>query len=427
MLKQKTITSRRIRFSLLLLNRLLSFVERIGFRLGDFDLKRLVQRAQRKARLTDFGLDDYQQPLNRLLASMQKKKFSPVARLYLQGEIERSLVNRLQIQEYVHRHPEVVEQPIDKPVFIVGFPRTGTTALQNMLDRLEGFRTLRLWEMQNPATPNRKSAIWATRFAASMLHFSSPEQKYIHNIGAQLPDECWRLLQNSFTTLVLPSACDLVDMVDWLYQVDMVPSYAYYKRQLQILLHQQASSKSQLVLKCPEHMWHLSALFEVFPDAKLIWTHRDPVKSIPSYASLLSLSQRSLFGEYAPKQIGKSVTDIYRVGIDRALAYRKTSSVENQILDIHCRQIAQTPLQVMEVVCDFVGHSFVEAERERVNKWLTAKISEKNGSHQYEMSEFDLNKEQINKDYHPEPNPFDDAPNLNQEDYVPASQSPAPS
>ena len=146
-------------------------------------------------------------------------------------------------------------------------------------------------------------------------------------------------------------------------------------------------------------MCYLSTLFDVLPDAKVIWTHRDPVKSIPSYASLLSLSQRSLFGEYDPKQIGKAVIDIYRVGIDRDLTYRKTSSVGNQILDIHCHQIAPNPLQIMELVCDFVGHSFVEAERDRVNKWLTAKRTEKNGSHQYEMSEFGLNKEQIHKEF----------------------------
>ena len=379
-----TITKKKVRTSIAIFNSILRALERIGFS--------LLSVPPYLAEQSDNWLEiEAQQALEHLMGNLKKQNISPVAKLYLQGEIKRSIQNRKDISRYINEHLEVIETTINQPIFIVGLPRTGTTALQNMLNQFHDRRALTLHELLYPAR-NTILSRTTTSLGALLLNYAAPEQRFIHAIGVDLPDECWRLFLNHFSTLVLASACSLHEYQDWMLQNTMESTYQYYHLQLQILQHQ--NPNKGLILKCPEHLWHLPTLFAQFPSAKVIWTHRDPYQAIPSYSSLISLSQRILYREYDPVQIGEHVTQIFKIGIDRALHFRDKSE-NDHFLDLHCSEIAKEPLQCINKVCGFLGRELGQNEKKNIQSWLNQQRTDSINAHQYSPEEFGIKRETI--------------------------------
>jgi len=393
----QTITSKDSSWAIALCNRVLRNVQRLGLLQVNWDLEQLLDEVRSKSILSDFGEIDFLEPLKRLLLDIKKKDLTPVAQLYLQGEIKRALHNRLQIAEYCRRHPMVLKQQINDPIFIVGLPRTGTTALHNILGLLDDHLSVPLYQLLHPASERQERELWTTRLNVWMLNFAAPEQRYIHAVGATLPDECWRLLLNHFSTLVLASACDLREYGAWLLQQDMRGTYLYYHRQLQILQHR--NPKKRLVLKCPEHLWHLSALHQMFPSAALIWTHRDPVAAIASYSSLISLTQRILFGRYNPYTIGEEVSKMFAVGMDRAMHFIQNQKNQVRLLDVHCKEISSDPLRVVERVGNLISRKIKVNERDRIQRWVDSHRTDRQGMHRYSLQHFFIDPDEISMQF----------------------------
>ena len=191
---------------------------------------------------------------------------------------------------------------------------------------------------------------------------------------------------NNFATLVLSSACDLDDYQALLLEQCMDDNYKYYKLQLELL--QSRYPTQRLVLKCPEHLWHLPSLVNNFPNATILWTHREKEQSIASYASLLSLTQRMLYGQYDAYSIGTSVRNIFEIGLRRAHQFKEENKNNDQILDLQCIDIAENPLPTIEKVCSFVNYKLTANERNSILMWLQRKRSDKLGAHQYNQEEF---------------------------------------
>jgi len=338
--------------------------------------------------------------LKRFIANVNSKSLNPATQIFIKNELERVFSNRIKIAQCIKKNCSVTDLDLSGPVFITGLPRTGTTALQNLFSLIGSCRVLKLWELHYPTIYSEgdnaiREAKEQTKKYAFLQNFSKPEQKYIHPVGAEIPDECFRLLFNSFTSIAISSALGLDDYEKWVLDCDLSSTYKEYKTQLQLL--SQKSLEKQLVLKAPEHLWNLEELIQVFPSAKIIMTHRDPLRSVASYASMISMFRRT--AEHRPdfKQLGSYVTNVFAQGMKKAIAFRKEKDLENQIVDVHCNDIQRAPIETFKTICNQLNIHLGEKDNEKIKNRVKAKGLDYPGSHLYNNQKYGVNRESVGK------------------------------
>ena len=341
--------------------------------------------------------------LEKFINNVNQNNLNPATEIFIKNEIERILSNRKKINKFLQKHPKTVEIELSNPIFIVGLPRTGTTALQNMFSFLRECRVLKLWELHYPTAFMEgeraiKFAKKETEKHSFLQNFSKPEQKYIHPIGVNYPDECFRLLFNSFTSIAVSSALGLDDYENWVLESDMLATYNEYKKQLQILSI--GKTKKQMVLKAPEHLWNLDVLLEVFPKARFVITHRNPASSIVSYASMISMFRRTAYNNPDFKRLGPYVATVFKKGLDRAISVRQKIDSNKRIIDVHCEDIQNLPIQTIEKICEFLNINTNEEDHKKIKEWLKNKNTDFPGRHYYEYEKYGVDKALIEKDFY---------------------------
>lgn len=376
------------------LDRAAALLQRLDPSLARVDVPTILDAARRRTGLTDFGDDDFLEPMQRIIEEVPLDRFTDLARLVMRSTFVEAASNRLRIEAYVRRHPDVLDVPVDQPVFVVGFPRSGTTVLQNLLSRDAKRRSLRFWELTHPVPVHDDPQIDARRRIRTarrilrIAYLVAPEMRVAHEVRATTPEECWPLFENNFTVLNFDLQSGAVGYGDWLERQDMRPAYRYYRRQLQILQHRRPGR--QLVLKCPEHLWFLDALLEVFPDARVIWTHRDPYESVASYCSLISLNWRMLYGRIEPDAIGAHVTYRFASGVDAAMRARDRMGADDRIHDVDFRALVRDPVGVVRAVTDRFDLAWAEDPEEVVQRVLDDRRKDKRGAHRYDGAFYGL-------------------------------------
>lgn len=380
-------------------------LDRLGLPYTQLDAGGILREARRSTGLTDWGSDDFIEPLERLLQTARHKGLTGIARFSTHQICVKAVQNRLWIEDYIRRHPEVEDIPIERPVFILGFPRTGTTLLQNLMAQGEGLRPLRFWELSAPvpahADRERDLRIRKRRAAAIVraAYFVAPEQRQIHQLGVETAEECWPLFFNAFQVMNYDLTAEFRDFGDWMMGRDMVPAYAYYKRQLQILAHH--TPTRHFVLKCPEHLWFVRALLEVFPDACVVWTHRDPVASVASYCSLSSLQRRMLYGHIDRPAIGAHIRDRFRVGVERAMAARAQIGDDSRFFDVDFKSLVTDPIAMVRRIEDHFGLPQAPGSGADMQAWLDNGRKDKRGRHRYSADQWGLDAAAIHAEYAP--------------------------
>ena len=380
-------------------------MDRLGLPFTQLDADGILREARRKTGLTDWGREDFIEPLRRLLETARGKELTGIARFSTHQICLKAVQNRLWIEDYIRRHPEVVDIPIERPVFILGFPRTGTTLLQNLMSQTETLRPLRFWELSAPvpAHEDRDKDIRARKRRAATIvkaaYFLAPEQKHIHQLGVDTAEECWPLFFNAFQVMNYDLTADFRDFGDWMMGRDMAPAYAYYRRQLQILAHH--TPTRHFVLKCPEHLWFIDALLEVFPDACVVWTHRDPVASVASYCSLSSLQRRMLYGHIDRPAIGAHIQDRFRIGVERAMVARAGIADESRFFDVDFRDLVQDPIAMVHRINAHFDLPHTAGADAAMQAWLDNGREDKRGQHRYSAEQWGLDRAAIHTEYGP--------------------------
>lgn len=377
----------------------------LGLPLTRLDPDRILRSARRSTGLTDWGADDFQEPMRRLLASAEEKPLTGIARFSTHQICVKAVQNRLWVEDYIRRHPEVEDIRIDRPVFILGFPRTGTTLLQNLMSQTETLRPLRFWELSSPVPMpgDREQDLRIRRSRAETIvkaaYFIAPEQKHIHQLGVDTAEECWPLFFNAFQVMNYDLTADFREFGDWMMGRDMVPAYRYYKRQLQVLAHH--TPTKHFLLKCPEHLWFVDALLEVFPDACVVWTHRDPLASVASYCSLSSLQRRMLYGRIDRPAIGRHIQDRFRIGVERAMAARSAIADESRFFDVDFLELVQDPLAMVHRINAHFGLPQGDEADVAMQSWLDNGRKDKRGRHRYSAEQWGLDGEVIHREFAP--------------------------
>jgi len=402
-LAQVTVSNQEYTLTLRALNGMAGAASALGFGLGELDPDRLIGAACKAEGLEHMGDPSFRQGLERLVTNIDHSNFSHFARILTRQSCIHALRNRLRCEAYIQKHPEVLDIPIERPLFVLGFPRTGTTLLQNLIGQANDRRALRFWELNSP-TPvhedpvrDQKQRMASAERVLRAAYFIAPEMGAVHEVRADTVEECWPLFFNNFSVMNYDLQSGLTDYGAWLLSQDMTGPYGWYKRQLQVMQHHQPGKR--LILKCPEHLWFLNALFEVFPDAGVVWTHRDPYASVASYCSMISIAWRMLYGRFDPHVVGQHIEDRFLGGVTRAMEARTTLNREANFFDVSFPELVTDPKQVVH---DIYKHFDLPTDAgldDAMTDWLESKRTDKRGAHKYSADRYGLDKDTLHARY----------------------------
>ncbi|MCP4868006.1 MAG: sulfotransferase [Proteobacteria bacterium] len=387
-----------------LVNSILTLLEKGGFKATIPDMDGVLAEALRKTKpLTNFGDEHFMAALRQLMTSLDRAEWTVIGRFLVRGLARRALQHRLQIESWFEANPAALDIKIERPIFVLGFPRTGTTLLQNLLSLPDHRRSLLFWELTNPvpihpdyATDRKKRSrqIKIDLFGAYQV---VPELPKLHYVTPDSPEECWSLFANSLSVLNFDLSHGLHDFGDWLLEQDMEWAYREYERQLKMLLWREPANR--LVLKCPEHLWFIDSLLKVFPDACIVMTHREPTDCIASYCSMVSLNRRTMEGCIDPKPLGRHITKRFRQGTERAMAARAAHGNEDQFLDVDFYDLVADPAAMVHKIEDHFG--LKTTDQARLDDYLNTKRHDNRGAHKYSAELYGLEPAKVHEEFAP--------------------------
>jgi hypothetical protein len=322
------------------------------------------------------------------------------ARLTMLGRVTvRELVvslleNLLRLEAERARFPKLAERRIEAPVFIVGLPRTGTTLLHGLMSEDPENRVPRTWEVMYPATyPSTAEGIAAARrLTAQRLEWANrlaPQFRTIHPLAPDLPQECIAITALVFSSIQFHTTHDVPSYETWFEEHSQRLGYEFHYRFLQHLEARRPGLR--WVLKAPGHLFALDDLLARYPDAKIIQTHRDPLRVMASMASHATVLRRAFSDAADPQRIAADWTDRWARALARFLAIRDRSRPA-QFFDLSYDAIEGAPLEAIERVYEFLGWPLTAAARAAMIRFLEANPKDKHGAHRYALSEYGLDR-----------------------------------
>jgi hypothetical protein len=357
----------------------------------------LIQRACSATGLEDFGADQdsFREALRRLTRALDTEAHLTVSgAAALDAQIIHFLSQRLQVEDWYRRHPEIDEQQITAPLIGLGLPRTGSTALGCLLGEDPAVRSLRNWEASTPCPPPETATettdprIEIARRTLARRAELFPRMQAMYPSSPTAPTECQALQAMDFKSQLFQALAQVPSYSEWLNnEADLVPTYRYVKRVLKLL--QWRCPPRRWRLKNPSHMVFMNALDQVFPDARFWMTHRDIAAVVPSSADLYYELARAFSDNISKPYLGKLNADTWETGLRRLLAFRNAGN-EQRFFDVQFAPFQKDPFPIIERLYAFIGEEFTPEARARMQKWRVDTPREKHGGHHYDPADFGL-------------------------------------
>ncbi len=364
----------------------------------------IVAAAERTTGMSDFGWDDdtEQEAGLRLLVedlASPEAGLTPLGNYFQRSEVKGALVGRLLTQARFNEHPEHAAVPIERPIFVMGLPRTGTTALHRLLHADPVAQGLEMWLTQYPQ-PRPPRETWgddpifeAMQTAFSAHHVESPDFMGIHYMDATTVEECWRLLRQTGKSNSYESLANVPRYTEWLRGQDWTDAYARHKQNLQLVGLN--DPEKRWVLKNPSHMTALDALMKVYPDALIVYTHRDPVVCIASSCSLSAETTVGHSTTFAGDVVGHTQLDLWSRGF-HAFHDARPAYDQSQFADVAFADLVADPLAVVRGVYEQFGLTFTpEAEAAVAEIDRESKQGGKAPSHRYSIDDYGLTESEV--------------------------------
>lgn len=366
------------------------------------DADAIVAAARHETGLHDLGDEGILEGLAVLCDALSRE-----ANLHARGEarvtasLVETLANRLRVEDYLKQHPQLLERPIEKPLFVFGLPRTGTTLAINLLNADPARRSFLRWEAFDSVPPPKPSELHAgPRFdkAQAQVDMSlkfAPQISAIHHENADSPTECQFAMAPSFCAQVYDSMYHIPSYHAWFLAADYLPAFRYHKRLLQLL---QAETQGRWTLKNPWHPLFLDALTTVYPDAQLVMTHRDPVEVVASACSLLKHVRRMFSDDVDLLAIGDCMLDTFDAMIARMLAFRAAHGWDS-IYDLQYTALMADPFGEMKKLYRHFGEPLSREAEAAMAAYLARNPKGKHGEHHYALSEYGLTEDAVRARY----------------------------
>lgn len=356
----------------------------------------LIDTATESLGLSDFGDDRWREPFEVLVRSIEaESELNFFGRLFTREELLRGLKVRLQIEAQFKAYPEIDDEIITEPVFITGLSRSGTSILFERLAADHRFKPLLSWEIFQPCPPPEQATYDNDPRIEQVEHFMTlynrvaPQFKAIHEMGARIPNECSEAFLYSFHTENIPARVHVPTYTQWLQEnADWQYVYDYHKKFLKLL--QWKNPRRHWLLKAPPHMWHLPELFNTFPDAKVLYTHRDPLKANASNISLLG----TLYWMRSDRAFDPS-------SFERLLSPDVMSSALNSIIDLFesdvidstnvhhvlYDELVSRPFDCIVDIYHRLGFALDKESENSIKRFIESKPQGKFGKHHYQSAE----------------------------------------
>jgi hypothetical protein len=364
-----------------------------------FSADELEDGARAATGLQNFGSTYYREGLERTVDALNTEAaLSDMGRVIQHATISNALIQRLKVEDTYSQHSEIDDEVVGGPVFVIGLPRTGTTALSQLVAADPQFRSLRMWESQAP-TPPPESATQDTdpRIAQAeeglqMLNEMFPLMKTLYNSEATAPTECQDLMGMSFRTFHFDGAVRVPSYLAWLMHCDMRETYTFHRRVLKLL--QWHCPPTLWHLKTPVHMFALDAVVEAYPNAKFLWSHRDPAKVMGSVCSLIRYVRSWSSDRDDPEELGAEQLDSWAEAVRRAMDFRSRVD-DGRFSDVAFADLQHDPVRTLQASYASLDLTFSAAAARSVEQWAREHKPGSRGAHDYDLTDYGLTAEGV--------------------------------
>jgi hypothetical protein len=372
----------------------------------DLRMESLLEKACASTGLTDFGGDEFREPLALLCEGLEREaKLSLMGRMVARGDLLRTLENRLKLIAFFEEHPEVAGLPIERPIFVVGPPRTGTTIFQDLLAMDPDNRVPLSWEVAHPLPPPELASFETdpriARVQAELDRVDQmiPEFKKMHPMGAQRAQECVAMLSHDFASMIYHTQFDVPTYDQWVVRSDMRSAFRWHRRFLRVL--QWKVPRKRWALKSPQHMWHLQHVHREYPDALFVQTHRDPVRVLVSISSLVTTLRRLSSDHVSLPDVARYYAMALAQAYDNTLAYRKSGRLpESQVVDLYFQDFIRDQVGTVRRAYEHFGLELPDEAAKAMQAFLDENPADKHGRHRYGFADIGLDEDEARERFH---------------------------
>jgi hypothetical protein len=359
----------------------------------------LHEEARKATGLDDFGDPSYLDGMRVLLESLDEDEdLSPLGVAIYRGQLIKILSTRLRVEQRLHERPELAQNPIERPIVITGLVRTGSTALHYLMGQDPGMQKLEYWLAAEPQ-PRPPRETWASHpdFEAAVkeidfLYSNTPDLMAVHEMKADWPEECRHILEQNFTDDRFETSATLPRYNDWYHDTPHLETYRRHKRVLQLI--ESTEPGRRWLLKYPVHLRQLPAFFDVYPDACIVQTHRDPRAVVASYASFITKIRNVHQSRVELAEIAREQMESWAHAAEAGMRYRDEHGSE-QFYDLQFRDFMADPIGSVKRIYEKFDQTLSAEGEAALRAWHEAHPQGKHGQHSYEKKDIGISEEEI--------------------------------
>jgi hypothetical protein len=366
------------------------------------DAEEMLVAALKRAGRRGFDDRSFFQPLQRLIGACNTESdLNTLGRNAVKFEIRRSLHNLLEFERRERENPALLARTIERPIFVTGMPRSGSTFLHRLLVRDPAVAAPLSWRLVHPhpsGAGRLGESLNRARVQAQfyLMRLLAPELNSLHEVAAGEPEECTDITAQVFQSLRYDSVYRVPSYQSWLQHHGHVDAYRFHKRFLQHLDAQAPGRR--WILKSPDHVFALDDIRTVYPDAIWVFIHRDPVAVLASVARLTEVLRRPFAHSVDLAEIGQQVCASWLDGAQRMM---REAAASDSILHLHYREVISDPQKAASRLFHHGGHAASDGAAERMRRWLGNRSNRKHRQRQYNLGSFGLDPEKLRAEFKP--------------------------
>lgn len=360
----------------------------------------LLAAAESETGLSDFGDDGFRERLDVLTrAYREEARLSPQGVVATYAQLTQHLKNRLLIEDVLRRHPEIHDVRIERPIIICGLPRTGTTHLHNLISADSALRSLPYWESLEPVLAEREQPapgepdprLARTEVGLQFLDVAAPYFKRMHEMTVDHVHEEIQLLAVDLSTMLFETSAPIPSWRDYYLAHDQTSSYRYLRTILKVLQWQRGGTR--WVLKSPQHLEQFPVLYDTFPDATFVVTHRDPVAVTASIATMISYTARLSHEPVDPVRIGRYWADRTERMLQACVDGRDALPAD-QSIDVRFDEFMADDVAMVRRIYELADQPFTADSRDAMDAFMAEHPRGKYGRVRYSLADFGLDEEE---------------------------------